>query len=946
MKAHSERDPIAQAWHDRAKELAQWTMLRLVNRTDRYGGFWIDKGGEVHLTTKPQDGPKEGSLSNTVLIASFNAKDARSIVGTHALGPSNTGKYVAADIDAHPGTKADPVENERFAKAIYSELVGFKFRPLLTASNGSGGFHCRALFDGAVSGKILFSFGNWLVRDYKNYGFQKPPEVFPKQPALTENVPYGNWLRCPGRHKSSKREYWSKVWDGSEWLNGQRAIEFILALPGDPESLIPLEALNYQLPETKVAYERPAGPWISGDGQSNEESPFDAFNKSQTMESMRELLEHYSWEYVRNRGGRWDFKRPGTTNDKSGNLQLRDGIPIFFGFTNAAGITDRKGLSPTRLLCELVFSGDYKELAEYLRGKGFGSPRRMASIKITSPSKTQEGDSTAPGVKVSPSEKAEIHSTNETPVDDGSEETGKDPEQPDSPATPGNAKSKVASVFKEKLFDPFRLGRLLITRQKNIPTTLYYKNEWWTWSNGCYAKMSEDDFQTRAWKLIRIECERVYQGMLAAWVANTDDKKGEAPTVPKVSAASVSGAVKAAASMCHVPGELIFPVMLKAASDEPGVISPPTPDPHQRYYIALQNGLIDVKELRTTGIVNLRPLTPLYFTPIALPVSFDAEANCPKFLSFLAQITNQDAERQLLIQEMVGYLLTIDLLWHAFFFLVGDGGNGKSTLLAMIRALLGTANISSVALEVFGDRFRLSPTLGKLANIVEEVGEMDKTAEGTLKWYTGGSSMDFDRKNMEPVNRVPSARLVFATNTLPRFSDRTDGIWRRYFVVPFDVTIAKDKIVRGMDKPEFWVESGELSGILNWALIGLHRLHKQGGFTVSKVCEEKKNKHRAECNPHQLFLEDYVKSSSNKRIPTMELFSAYREWCNARNLMALGEPKFGEQVFKSFQQVSKARPIVGEKRTYCYVGIDWLNGRPNELLRVYDEKRASVRPSL
>jgi hypothetical protein len=47
----------------------------------------------------------------------------------------------------------------------------------------------------------------------------------------------GNWIRLPGRHH--KRDYWSEVWDGSRWIAGHDAVEFMLALPGDDPALVP-----------------------------------------------------------------------------------------------------------------------------------------------------------------------------------------------------------------------------------------------------------------------------------------------------------------------------------------------------------------------------------------------------------------------------------------------------------------------------------------------------------------------------------------------------------------------------------------------------------------------------------------------------------------------------------------------------------------------------------
>ena len=93
----------------------------------------------------------------------------------------------------------------------------------------------------------------------------------------------------------------------------------------------------------------------------------------------------------------------------------------------------------------------------------------------------------------------------------------------------------------------------------------------------------------------------------------------------------------------------------------------------------------------------------------------------------------------------------------------------------MLTALLGEHNVAHVPLELFGQRFQLTMTLGKLANIAAEVGDLDKAAEGVLKAFTAGDRMDFDRKGIPGIEAYPTARLVLATNNRPRFSDRSSG---------------------------------------------------------------------------------------------------------------------------------------------------------------------------
>src|SRR5205085_596877 len=75
-----------------------------------------------------------------------------------------------------------------------------------------------------------------------------------------------------------------------------------------------------------------------------------------------------------------------------------------------------------------------------------------------------------------------------------------------------------------------------------------------------------------------------------------------------------------------------------------------------------------------------------------------------------------------------------------FMVLVGEGANGKSTLVGGLLAVLGEANASHVSLEKFSGAFDLGYTLGKLVNVPDDMSEIDKANEGVLKTYTSGGA--------------------------------------------------------------------------------------------------------------------------------------------------------------------------------------------------------------
>jgi putative DNA primase/helicase len=70
--------------------------------------------------------------------------------------------------------------------------------------------------------------------------------------------------------------------------------------------------------------------------------------------------------------------------------------------------------------------------------------------------------------------------------------------------------------------------------------------------------------------------------------------------------------------------------------------------------------------------------------------------------------------------------------------------------------------------------------------VLAEVGELARTAEGTLKAFVSGDRMCFECKGKDPFTGRPTARLVLSTNNLSRFADRSEGVWRRPCLVPLN----------------------------------------------------------------------------------------------------------------------------------------------------------------
>lgn len=338
-------------------------------------------------------------------------------------------------------------------------------------------------------------------------------------------------------------------------------------------------------------------------------------------------------------------------------------------------------------------------------------------------------------------------------------------------------------------------------------------------------------------------------------------------------------------------------------------------------FLAMRNGILDITALLKGESEVLIPHTPRFFSANCLPYDFDPEASCPKWLAFLNRNLEGDHERIALLQQYSGYCLTPTLSAHKFLFNEGEGANGKSVYCAALTGMLGTANVSSVPLETFGERFSLYSTLGKLANIAAEVGEIDRVAEGILKAYTTGDAIQFDRKHRDPISARPSAKLVFASNNRPRFSDKSGGLWRRMILMPWRIVIPEAERVFGMDSPQWWQEQGELPGILLWAIAGLWQLEQQGHFTKSAVCESALAEYRAESNPARLFLDERFHFDPESWVVCEDVYRPYVEWTKSNGFLPLSVSSFGHEIRRAFPSVERRKKLIGSDRSQCYFGL-------------------------
>lgn len=263
--------------------------------------------------------------------------------------------------------------------------------------------------------------------------------------------------------------------------------------------------------------------------------------------------------------------------------------------------------------------------------------------------------------------------------------------------------------------------------------------------------------------------------------------------------------------------------MLELASTEPGIpvlVDQLDADP---WLFNTANGTVDLR----TGELRAHDRRDL-MTKLA-PVKYQPDAECPTWKRFLSDVFADDDEVIGFVRRFSGYSLTGMVTEQKMVFCHGTGANGKSTLLNTLRAVTGDYGIQldpQVLTLAAHDQHPTGLTDLRGARFVStiETEQGRKLNESLVKQLTGGDPIRARRMHRDYFEFLPSHKLWFAGNHLPRIAGTDVGIWRRLALLPFSVSFAGSRADRDMGERL----AAEAPGILAWCVRGCREWQEQG----------------------------------------------------------------------------------------------------------------------
>ena len=322
------------------------------------------------------------------------------------------------------------------------------------------------------------------------------------------------------------------------------------------------------------------------------------------------------------------------------------------------------------------------------------------------------------------------------------------------------------------------------------------------------------------------------------------------------------------------------------------------------------------------GILNLRTRTlaqhsPLLFTTTCLPCDYSASAKCPLFDRFLDGLWGEDREARDALQEIFGYLLTPDTSQQKIFLIIGPKRAGKGTLVHLLRELLGADNVTFQRLASLAGEFGRWPLIDKSLAVVADARlkttDTHRLTE-TLLSISGGDPQTINRKYASFWSGRLNVRFLITTNVLPVLADASGTIASRFIIL-----MLTESFYGKEDRELASKLTKELSGVLNWSLVGLERLERRGHFLQPASGAEHVQRMADLAAPIATFAREWCEVGPGRSIKVKELYRAYQAWSKETGQKPQPAHLFGKELHDACPSLVAMGH--GHRRTYVGIGL-------------------------
>ena len=343
------------------------------------------------------------------------------------------------------------------------------------------------------------------------------------------------------------------------------------------------------------------------------------------------------------------------------------------------------------------------------------------------------------------------------------------------------------------------------------------------------------------------------------------------------------------------------------------------------FMLGVENGILNLK---TGDLIQGNAAKAMFITHHSF-VTYDPAAKAPNFLNFINEIFGGDEELCNYIQRFVGYTLTGSSRERAILILHGNGSNGKSLFLKVLRDMLGSySRILNAAVlmksknadSATGPDANIASLAGRRFIMTSETGNHQRLNENLIKQLTGDEPLSARAPYAKEAIEFPiKFKMFMATNHKPYIDDVDPAIWSRVKMIPFQQRFLEPQDCtrsnhHPINKALYTDLIKELPGILNWALKGC-RLWQESGLQEPEVVRKATEAFKTESDLLSEWREDFTVEGPEETVSGPDLYNSYNAWCMNNSTRPMTRNSFTRRISEiegvERRTVNKQRGFVG-----------------------------------
>lgn len=319
----------------------------------------------------------------------------------------------------------------------------------------------------------------------------------------------------------------------------------------------------------------------------------------------------------------------------------------------------------------------------------------------------------------------------------------------------------------------------------------------------------------------------------------------------------------------------------------------------------------------TEGLINLNngvyDLNTRTFHPVktkdrgfryTLPYNYEPNAKCPMFDQMLSRITCGDKSLESNLLEYFGYALSNSPCYaDKILVLYGEGSNGKSRLLNIVRSLMGHAHTAFNQRDMNNDS-KLRMLENSLLTIMEEMPSFTtKDFWEEMKGMASGKTLTVDIKFKDAHSFQVRSKFAFTCNKLPMGTDPTHGYYRRLLIIPFNATFkpTDSDFIEDIDTR---IIQSEMPGVFNRVLKAFEDLKaRRFRFEDSEASSKQLESYMLESNSVSQWFGDLDwhfedQPTKEDQLTLNACYEHYKTWCESSGLRQVNKAEFSKRLAK------------------------------------------------